>query len=94
MSPNGTSPFASSMLIGEPATVKNWCAQVSARCNCSDAGEPLLVVLGQFAQCPRCQKAYQILVIAYDATTGQALINLNVLTNEQFAALQQRGPTV
>ena len=48
-------------IIGAPYTLKNWCITVMLVCGC-EKKEPVLFVgqLGTMAQCPACQKVYQL----------------------------------
>lgn len=85
---NGQIP-AGIPILGQPATVSNWCVQVVATCNCETKGT-VLVVLGMAGQCPSCHRLFQITKLAFDAQTGQAIISLGLIVppRDESAAVE------
>jgi hypothetical protein len=86
---NGQIP-AGIPIIGQAATVSNWCVQVVATCNCEAKGV-VLVVLGMLGQCPSCHRAFQITKLAFDAQTGQAMISLGLVVPPREAPAVVEG---
>lgn len=77
-------------IIGQPAVVKSWAAQVVVQCNCP-AKEPVLMVLGGIGQCPACQRAFTITKIGFDATTGQANVTIGLVVQREAVAAADAG---
>jgi hypothetical protein len=76
-------------ILGQIATVTNWCAQIVGRCNC-EGKHPLLVVLGQIGECAGCHRKFTIQQVQFNANTGQCSIELAlVMTRDELTALQE-----
>jgi hypothetical protein len=88
MSTNGQQFPAGIPIIGQPAVVKGWAAQVMLVCNCADK-EPVLVPIGGLGECPACHRKFLVQTITFDARTNQAQINVGlVMTREDAIAGQ------
>lgn len=87
MSSNGRLP-AGIPIIGQAATVKSWCCQVVAQCNC-EAKEPVLLVIGLIGVCPSCQRQFQITQVQFNGQTGQVSISIGLVVTQQDAAAFQ-----
>ena len=57
-------------IIGQPFTLKSWTANVLIVCNCP-AKEPVILTGDAMAQCPACQRTFQVQGMVIDPRTGQ-----------------------
>ncbi len=83
----GVIPFRADVpIVGQPFQVKGWSSTVLITCQCVPHGEPVMLVGQAPGQCPRCQRAFVVVAVTFDAATNKLQVGVGLVQQQAPAA--------